>query len=508
MPGMLNSEICVDGEGGSAPQERERCDRVRSLDVVRGFTVLLMIFVDNAGSAYAVLNHSPWDGLTIADVVMPFFLFMVGASVPLALGKRRKEDDGEGGGAGRKIASRVAKLFVLGLVLQGGGFPSGNSYTWGYSLTSFRVCGILQRIAVCYGVAACLEMGSPKAVGGERLLHRHDLAYVVCSMLLAVVYLGVTYGVHVPSFTLGGQKPRNNVGFDHFLDVECDKVGSLGVRCNAAGLVDRTLFGRMHLYSGGAYARMPECSSCSPGYCPITVGTAPHEAPPWCSSQYHGIVDPEGTLSTLLAIVTTLIGALFSRSLVRCKQETHALETYHRLLDGDGNRRGALLLHWSLWVFGLAASAFILQAAGIPFNKQLWTPTYCLGTAALCGGTLAICAALVGDLAYDKNQKLFRYSRTALEPFRRVGKNALLLFVLGASDVFNAALSTVYYVTPHDHVKWNIVSYSKDTFRHHISGDSPQNQFALADLLFTLATVLFWAVVAWVLDAKKIYWTV
>jgi len=43
-----------------------------------------MIIVDDAGGFIPALNHSPWDGVTIADFVMPFFLFIVGVSLTLA----------------------------------------------------------------------------------------------------------------------------------------------------------------------------------------------------------------------------------------------------------------------------------------------------------------------------------------------------------------------------------------------------------------------------------------
>jgi predicted acyltransferase len=43
-----------------------------------------MILVDDAGGAFPSINHSPWFGVTLADFVMPFFLFLVGVSVGLA----------------------------------------------------------------------------------------------------------------------------------------------------------------------------------------------------------------------------------------------------------------------------------------------------------------------------------------------------------------------------------------------------------------------------------------
>lgn len=42
-----------------------------------------MIFVDDAGGVLPAINHSPWNGLTLADFVMPFFLFIVGVSLSL-----------------------------------------------------------------------------------------------------------------------------------------------------------------------------------------------------------------------------------------------------------------------------------------------------------------------------------------------------------------------------------------------------------------------------------------
>ena len=44
-----------------------------------------MILVDDAGSAYERIDHSPWNGCTLADFVMPFFLFIVGVAIALAL---------------------------------------------------------------------------------------------------------------------------------------------------------------------------------------------------------------------------------------------------------------------------------------------------------------------------------------------------------------------------------------------------------------------------------------
>lgn len=56
--------------------------RLLSLDALRGITVAGMILVNNAGGkvSYAPLQHSAWNGLTLCDLVFPFFLFIMGIS--------------------------------------------------------------------------------------------------------------------------------------------------------------------------------------------------------------------------------------------------------------------------------------------------------------------------------------------------------------------------------------------------------------------------------------------
>eukprot|EP00966_Prymnesium_polylepis_P240874 5570580-Prymnesium_polylepis.1 len=127
----------------STPAKRVR---LASLDIVRGFTVALMIFVDDAGGAFPAINHSPWDNVTLADAVMPWFLFMSGTSISISLrkytrtGKRRE--------GLRHVLTRVLKLFFLGVLLQGGGWI--DSYEYGFNWCTMRWMGILQRIAFGY----------------------------------------------------------------------------------------------------------------------------------------------------------------------------------------------------------------------------------------------------------------------------------------------------------------------------------------------------------------------
>lgn len=117
--------------------------RLVSLDVLRGVTIAAMILVNDPGSweyVYAPLRHAPWHGCTPTDLVFPFFLFMVGIAITLALGKRM-ESGIDKKAVVQKIIRRTLILFALGLFLNG--FPY-------FNLETLRIPGVLQRIALVY----------------------------------------------------------------------------------------------------------------------------------------------------------------------------------------------------------------------------------------------------------------------------------------------------------------------------------------------------------------------
>jgi predicted acyltransferase len=136
--------------------------RILSIDVFRGLTVAGMVLVNNPGTwgaIYAPLRHADWHGWTPTDLIFPFFLFIVGVAIPLALG-RRLEADPRPGRLVPRILRRSAIIFALGLVLHAVSNPD---------LATIRIPGVLQRIAVCYLVAALLFAftgGAQAAVAG------------------------------------------------------------------------------------------------------------------------------------------------------------------------------------------------------------------------------------------------------------------------------------------------------------------------------------------------------
>ena len=121
--------------------------RILSIDVFRGLAVAGMVLVNNPGTwgaVYAPLRHADWHGWTPTDLIFPFFLFIVGVAIPLALGRRL----GEGlkrGDIVRRILRRSAVIFALGFILHA---------VSNFDAATIRIPGVLQRIAVCYLVAA------------------------------------------------------------------------------------------------------------------------------------------------------------------------------------------------------------------------------------------------------------------------------------------------------------------------------------------------------------------
>ena len=55
----------------------KRKKRVESLDTFRGLSLTIMIFVNYGGGGYWYYNHSMWYGLTVADCVFPWFMWIM-----------------------------------------------------------------------------------------------------------------------------------------------------------------------------------------------------------------------------------------------------------------------------------------------------------------------------------------------------------------------------------------------------------------------------------------------
>src|ERR1700749_303397 len=182
--------------------------RMLSLDAFRGMTVAGMILVNNPGTwsaIYSPLEHADWHGWTPTDLVFPFFLFIVGVSITLALG-RRAETVGSKRDLYVKIVRRTLVIFALGL------FLAAFSY---FHLSTLRIPGVLQRIAVCYLFASFIFLNTDWC----------KQAYITAGLLLA--YWALMALVPVPGFGPGTLDSKEG---------------------NLAAYVDRALIGVNHIW--------------------------------------------------------------------------------------------------------------------------------------------------------------------------------------------------------------------------------------------------------------------
>ena len=193
--------------------------RYLSLDVLRGLTVALMIVVNTPGDwshVYAPLLHAAWHGFTPTDLVFPTFLFVVGNALAFALPKYATLGHGA---VLAKVGRRSALIFLLGFLLYW--FPffrADGAGGWMLApLADTRIPGVLQRIALCFGVAA-LVLHFWKTRG----------AWLFCVLALPGYWLVMAqWG----DYTLAG---------------------------NAARQLDLWLLGERHLYGGEGIAFDPE----------------------------------------------------------------------------------------------------------------------------------------------------------------------------------------------------------------------------------------------------------
>jgi predicted acyltransferase len=117
--------------------------------VFRGATIAGMMLVNNPGTwdaVYPELRHADWHGWTYTDTVFPFFLWIVGLAMTLSFARRVERGESRSRLLLHALR-RCALIFLVGVLLNG--FPY-------YDLSRIRIPGVLQRIAVCYLIAAAI----------------------------------------------------------------------------------------------------------------------------------------------------------------------------------------------------------------------------------------------------------------------------------------------------------------------------------------------------------------
>ncbi|KAJ9592755.1 hypothetical protein L9F63_015593 [Diploptera punctata] len=306
--------------------------RVRSLDVFRGICILIMIFVNYGGGKYWFFKHSPWNGLTVADLVFPWFLWIMGASIAISLRSQLRSC------LSRKrlflrVLQRSIILIALGVILN----------TSGTKLTSFenlRFPGVLQRIGMSYFVVASIETAFMKPQGSfqyGRWLIIQDILdswiqwFVIFALTATQVLL--TLMLPVPGCPTGYLGPG---GWQNY---------SSNPNCTggAAGYIDRLIFGQNHIYQR-----------------------------PTCQSVYNTMVpyDPEGILGTLTSVLNVYLGVQAGRIIL----------SYHYTFSR--------ITRWMVWAILMGIIAGVLcnfskNDGIIPVNKNLWSLSFVLALASM-----------------------------------------------------------------------------------------------------------------------------
>lgn len=182
--------------------------RLGALDAFRGATVALMILVNNPGSwqhLYPPLAHAPWHGCTPTDLVFPFFLFAVGNAMAISMQAWFGRPPAQ---VALKIVRRTALIFAIGLFLNASPFvrwdAAGELVARNWE--TLRVMGVLQRIALAWGVAALIVWaGGTRAAwwGSAALLLGYWAACLVFAQGGDPYSLEGYFGTHVDRALLG-----------------------------------------------------------------------------------------------------------------------------------------------------------------------------------------------------------------------------------------------------------------------------------------------------------------
>jgi heparan-alpha-glucosaminide N-acetyltransferase len=363
---------------GATPVEA----RSRTLDVLRGLTILVMIFVNDVAGVRDVpawMKHvqpHDADGMTFVDVVFPAFLFIVGLSIPLALGKRL-----ESGGAWRHVLARTGGLLLIGLFMVNAENISSEG----------RLSPALW--SLLFYAAVFLLFGAAPREGGSALAVR--------------LRRGLGVGLLVAAALL-----FRGPGVPHLVELRPHWWGILGL-IGWAYLVACTIFILLRKNLAGVVGTIPIL------YCLYVAQAA-------------------GAFASL----TWLSGFIQVGSMLG----SHAAITVSGLAMGIALRPGSAVathgerLRWALlYAVGLATAAHLLHAAhGIHamfiFNKVFATPPWCLLSSAI---TVAVWALLYWIIDV---RGLVRWA-VLLEG---AGQNALTAYLLAfVLDVFLAFVSQV-----------------------------------------------------------------
>ncbi|KAM7254836.1 hypothetical protein ACFE04_020077 [Oxalis oulophora] len=443
----ITDENCIDQD--EEKEEISTIDEIQSLvKVFIGFIIVMMIIL-HAGEEYPKIAPSPWNGCTFADLIMPFYLFVVGFSTALGFKIIQKLRDSI-----FRVIAVALKLLLWGIFLQGGYLHEPNDLTYGIDMKFIRWCGLLQKIAVVYLVVALIEVLTnkqrPKILKpGYMSIFATYKCQWIGGLIASLIYFIITYALYVPDWNfviyINGEPKKYTV--------RCGTRGELGPACNAGGYIDRAILGINHLYSDPAWRGLKACTD---GY-----------SPSWCHARF----EPEGLLSTVTAILSGTIGVHYGHIFVHFKSHLDRLK---------------------LWVtvgFTLLIIGIILHTADvIPINRQLYSFSFVCFAAGIAGITFSGLYILICIFGW----------RTPFLFLEWIGMNEMLVFVFGAQNVLKRLMNGWYYSSPENKlVNW---------IQTHIF-INVWNSERTGTLLYVISIeITFWGLLAGILHKLGIYW--
>lgn len=387
--------------------------RLVSVDVLRGITIAFMILVNDPGDwghVYRQLDHSPWNGFTLTDFVFPNFLFLVGVSIIVSRRARIARHGGElDGSLRRRLALRASRRALVLFAIDLFIATYPN-----FHLSQLRLFGVLTRIAVCYLAAALVCLWTRRG---------RTLAMIAAALLVG--YWALMRFVPVPGAGVPGHA-----------------MALLDPERNLAAWIDRGFTAWTHHW--------------------LHTGVL-----------YNGTHDPEGILSTLPAIATTLIGCIAGLAIAPADDRQRG-----------GGRSDPLRTMARLAVSGcLLVICGLVWNAAFPINKNLWTSSYVL----FAGGWSLLLLALF-YWAYDlRRAQATLVGRWLTLPWVIFGANAITAYVV--SELVVDTLLAIRLANPADPARpitaW--LWLYRHVFAVHGSTDTTSVAFAI---VFTALCIL------------------
>ncbi|KAK2919021.1 hypothetical protein Q8A73_003392 [Channa argus] len=375
---LINSELGSPGRTVTTitenilPHAPNQSKRLRSLDTFRGISLVIMVFVNYGGGRYWFFRHESWNGLTVADLVFPWFVFIMGTSISLSINSLLRAGSTRCSLL-RKVLWRSLQLFLIGVFVINPNYCQG-SLTW-YNL---RIPGVLQRLAWSYLVVASLDLMVARghldiltmdawwSPGLDILLYWPTW---LCVLLLEFIWLCLTFLLPVQGCPTGYLGPGG--------------IGDMGLYTNctggAAGFIDRWLLGENHIY------QTPSSR--------VIYAT-------------HMPFDPEGVLGSINSILMAFLGLQAGKIILHYR-----------------DRHQSIMSRFLIWGLFLGVISAVLTKCStdqgfIPVNKNLWSLSYVT--------TLACFAFVLLVLVYYTVDVKKWWSGA---PFYYPGMNSILVYV-------------------------------------------------------------------------------